>query len=120
MSLGGLVAGLDVHSFGELVLRNFGYTTEACPDEGRFAQIGDAMARRMNAVHGSGYSSERSGELYPAMGSMDDWFYLAAGAMGMTIELRDRGTYGFMLPASQIVPTGQELLEAIIALSESL
>lgn len=115
-----MAAGLDVHSFGELILRNFGYTTEPCPDEARFAQIGAAMAQQMNALHGSGYSAERSGELYPAMGSMDDWFYLAAGVMGMTIELRDRGTYGFMLPASQIVPTGEELLEAILALSENL
>jgi len=27
----------------------------------------------------------------------------------MTVELRDTGNYGFILPASQILPTGEEM-----------
>ena len=44
----------------------------------------------------------------------DDWFYasVAQGGAGVpysyTIELRDNGQYGFVLPANQILPTVQE------------
>jgi hypothetical protein len=31
------------------------------------------------------------------------------------VELRDTGEHGFILPANQIVPTGEEILQAINA-----
>ena len=33
----------------------------------------------------------------------------------MTVELRDNGRSGFVLPASQIVPSGEETLDGLIA-----
>lgn len=120
LSLSGLAAGLDIHSYGQLILRNYGYTTQPCPDEARFANIGDTIAQKMNAVYGTNYVSQRSGDFYPTMGAMDDWFYLSAKVLGMTIELRDQGTYGFLLPPSQIIPTGQELAKGILALGDNL
>ena len=52
--------------------------------------------------------------LYPASGGSDDW---AKGVIGMkytyTIELRDNGRYGFILPASFIQPTAKEGLAAL-------
>ena len=35
-----------------------------------------------------------------------------------TIEVRDNGTYGFVLPADQIIPTGQELTKALKSMIE--
>ena len=32
------------------------------------------------------------------------------------MELRDRGTYGFLLPARYIQPTGEETFDAIVAM----
>lgn len=119
-SLKGVVAGVDVHSYGELVLRNYGWTTAPCPDEAAFAAIGDRIAHNMERPYGTSYISQRSGELYPAMGSMDDWFYETLHAMGMTFEMRDKGTYGFLLPSRFIVPVGEELLEGVLTLGESL
>ena len=46
-----------------------------------------------------------------------DW---AKGALNIpltyTYEFRDKGTYGFVLPASQIVPNAQEVLDSLITL----
>jgi Zinc carboxypeptidase len=33
----------------------------------------------------------------------------------ITIELRDAGRSGFILPASQIIPSGEETVEAVLA-----
>ena len=47
--------------------------------------------------------------LYKASGNSLDW---AHGEMGITfaisMELRDTGTHGFLLPPSQIIPTAEE------------
>jgi hypothetical protein len=33
----------------------------------------------------------------------------------MTIELRDKGSSGFGLPASQIIPSGEEMIDGLVA-----
>ena len=44
--------------------------------------------------------------LYPAAGGSDDWAFGGAGIpYSYTIELPDTGSYGFILPASQVVMT---------------
>lgn len=118
--LGNISAGVDVHSFGELILRNYGWTADPSPDEKRLARIGDKVSRNMNSLMGSDFVSQRSGQLYSAAGSMDDWIYDTTRAVGMTFELRDKGTFGFLLPPKYIIPTGQELVEGILTLSEAL
>lgn len=66
-------------------------------------------------THGSRYTSEHAAELYVAAGGADDWFYAvpSRGKLGFTLELRDTGRYGFLLPPEQIIPTGEEVWEAI-------
>jgi hypothetical protein len=44
-----------------------------------------------------------------------DYGYLAGITYSYTIELRDTGTFGFLLPAVEIVPTAQETWAGIIA-----
>lgn len=41
----------------------------------------------------------------------------ASAKFSYTVELRDTGTYGFQLPANQIIPTGEETTAAFIALA---
>jgi hypothetical protein len=116
LNLDNKIAGLDVHSFGQKILRNYGYTMDDTPDEGDLKPIGDYMATRASKIYGVGYLSQKSAALYPTGGGMDDWFYLRAGIHGFTIELRDTGAYGFDLPPNQIKQTGDELIEIVKAL----
>lgn len=51
-------------------------------------------------------------------GASDDWAKgVASIKYAYTIELRDRGTYGFLLPATQIVPTAREIWAGIRAIA---
>jgi hypothetical protein len=54
-------------------------------------------------------------------GGADDWAKGVAGIKyAYTVELRDDGTYGFLLPASQIVATGKETFAAIKAVARAI
>lgn len=54
-------------------------------------------------------------------GSSDDWAKGKAGIKySYTVELRDKGSHGFLLPASQITPTGRETFAAVRAIARTL
>ena len=51
-----------------------------------------------------------------ATGASYDWAKGVAGIKySYTLELRDRGDFGFLLPSSQIIPTGEETWAGIQA-----
>jgi hypothetical protein len=55
------------------------------------------------------------------IGGANDWAKGAAGIKyAYTVELRDDGTNGYLLPASQIVPTGKETFAAIKAIAKAI
>ena len=59
--------------------------------------------------------------LYPAAGGSDDWAFGGAGIpYSYTIELPDTGSYGFILPASQIETVGRETMAAVKAMMMDL
>ena len=67
------------------------------------------MSADIFAVEGKRYTSIKSIQLYMTTGSASDWFYSDDAnennknrAAGFTIELRDTGTYGFILPPDQV------------------
>jgi len=56
-----------------------------------------------------------------ASGSSEDWVKGLAGVKyTYTIELRDNGTYGFLLPAKFIDVSGTEMFNALITLSAAV
>mmetsp|Transcript_40527 Transcript_40527/g.99552 ORF Transcript_40527/g.99552 Transcript_40527/m.99552 type:complete len:89 (+) Transcript_40527:224-490(+) len=56
-------------------------------------------------------------DLYPVSGATSDWWYDEGpkAPLSYTIECRDTGRDGFLLPPRYIVPAGQEQLEAFLA-----
>lgn len=57
--------------------------------------------------------------LFP--GGSDDWAKGKAGIKySYTIELPDKGIYGFLLPADKIVPTGKELFTGVKSIVKSI
>lgn len=118
-----IVGAIDWHSYGQLILRPWGYTNATAPDDAWLKRLSTEMANIIKQTKGSEYTPERSTDLYPCYGIGADWLYSDDAAKtnkgvrpaSFCIELRDKsGFYGFVLPAEQILPTAEEVLPAFL------
>lgn len=108
-----LVAHLDLHSFGQLVLYPWGDVFEPAPDDAALSATANAMADAMDAG-GAGYTAIQGVDLYPAAGNAIDWSYGDAGLHAVTMELRPTDEeIGFVLPPGEIVPVGDEVFAGL-------
>ncbi|MDP2345718.1 MAG: M14 family metallocarboxypeptidase [Deltaproteobacteria bacterium] len=115
----GIRLHVDLHAYGQLVLFPWNHGAKRTDDHARFASIGDDVASAIFATHQNKYRLMRGVELYPAAGTMSDWMYGEAGATSFTIELRPRSGSGFVLPPTEIKPTCDEAMAAVLALRAS-
>ena len=104
---------LTYHSYSQLVLYPWGYTSEPIEDEADFAEHRDLaqdMEQLIRKVHGRTYTAQQASELYPTAGDTTDWTYGEYDAVSFTVELRPASAQegGFILPASQIQPCWEE------------
>ena len=102
---------MDFHSYGQLILRNWGWTIKRSQNEEILKELGNGMQSIIYKTSKTMYKSEISAGLYPASGCTDDWMSSKMNMTGFTIELRD--LKGFDMDASQIIPTGEEIWEAM-------
>lgn len=58
--------------------------------------------------------------LYPAAGGSDDWAKSIGIKYSYTIELRDTGRHGFVLPAQYIQPTGKEARAFVLTIAQAV
>ncbi len=116
LQIPGLMAAIDFHSYGQLVLSPWGYTPTPPTTIGSYTSVGNAMKAAILASRGVRYTvGICNTTLYATSGSTPDWFYGELNVPAWTIEL----TQGpFVMPPSAIVPTGKLTLAAVIALAE--
>jgi len=99
-----------LHSYSQLVLLPWGFSYELPPNYAAMEEVAQLAADELYAVHGKTYEVGCIPcMLYPASGGSLDWALGEAGipySFGM--ELRDTGNFGFLLPPTQIIPTGEE------------
>ena len=113
-------AQLDIHSFSQLILWPYGYTPVLPPDQPTYEEIGYGMQSLIYGVHGMSYAAGAIyGGIYPVSGGSVDWTYGELGILSFSYECRDTGQYGFELPANQIIPNNEELLPAMLLLTDS-
>lgn len=93
------------------------------PDYVELDRIGREAATAMKRAGGNGsmYTVGNSASLlYAASGGSDDWAKaLLKVKYAFTIELRDTGKHGFILPAHYIIPTSKEALAAIEVITQA-
>ncbi|KMS68472.1 carboxypeptidase [Streptomyces viridochromogenes] len=96
-------AGVDFHTYSELVLWPFGYTYSdtttgmTADDRNAFATVGQKMAAS------NGYTPEQSSDLYITDGSIDDWLWGNQKIFGYTFEMYPRSGGGGFYPPDEVI-----------------
>ncbi|XP_070517045.1 carboxypeptidase B isoform X2 [Cardiocondyla obscurior] len=115
-------AYVSFHSYGQYILYPWGYDQRLPPDYLDLDKAGRQMAEAMKKATGdkTSYTVGNSAiTLYPAAGGSDDWAKaLLKIKYTYTVELRDTGRHGFILPARYIIPTAKEALAAIQVITD--
>lgn len=96
----------------------YGYDCSfVAPEEAALKTVGTRITNAIRSNSGQTYTAGNSCRaLYATTGDSLDYIQgVAKAKYSYTIELRDRGTYGFSLPASQIQATVRETWAGIVA-----
>ncbi len=119
-----LLALIDVHAYGQLVLYPWGFELDPAPDDDTLAPAAQTLAEGLEAPWGTDYLAIPGAQLYPAAGNIMDWAYGERGAYAYGIELRPdpeaKPPFGFILPPEDIIPVCDELFEGVLGLVEML
>ncbi|KAL2019977.1 hypothetical protein VTK56DRAFT_8977 [Thermocarpiscus australiensis] len=131
------IAFLDLHSYSQQILFPYSYTCSLDPpNRENLEELAMGLAKAIRLSSGEMYSvtsacegavarAHSASDSFPRIeaggGSAIDWFYHELQARySYQIRLRDTGSYGFLLPSDNIVPTGEEMLNALKYLGDYL
>ena len=101
----------------------YGYTCSGTvPAAATYRRLTDGAIAAVRAVHGTPFTGGPiCSTIYQVTGdSVDYAFENAKATYSMTVELRDTGRYGFVLPAAQIVPSGEEMWAGLAYLLKNM
>ncbi|CAM1510271.1 Fc.00g006060.m01.CDS01 [Cosmosporella sp. VM-42] len=122
---------LDLHSYSQQILFPYSYSCSVDPPNlENLEELAAGIAKAIRLSNGETYSVTSACEgavaaresnrqrFWPRIesggGSAIDWFYHEMRAhFSYQVKLRDTGTYGFLLPKEQIIPTGEEMFDAM-------
>lgn len=116
---------ISFHSFSQLLLFPYGHTGELPPNYDDLKRIFDAAIAAISVRYGTKYTGGNIHDaIYPASGASVDWIYGEQDVKySYCYELRPHNLnfwYNFKLPADQIIPTGEETLDSVIAMIKEM
>lgn len=122
---------LDLHSYSQQVLFPYSYSCAIDPPNlENLQELATGIAKAIRLSNGQSYTvtsacegavvsdentkNEVLSRLEAGGGSAIDWFYHEMRAhFSYQIKLRDTGSYGFLLPKEEIIPSGEEMFNAM-------
>lgn len=109
-------AHVDLHSYGYAIIWPWGHKEDLCDDHLTFKALGKRMADEIFELRGTSY--DRQGSIYRTLyrvnGGSVDYSYGELGVWAFVFELG----YTFSMPTYQILPTSQEIGQALTFLSD--
>jgi extracellular matrix protein 14 len=113
-------AFIDLHSYGQLFMFPYSFSCNVFPpDAENLMEAGIGVAKAIRMIGGPGYQTGQACQsTLRFAGDAADYTY-AVGQVrwSYSAELRDTGTYGFMLPPFLIRPTGIDVVAGLSALA---
>ncbi|KAJ7370290.1 corticosteroid- binding protein [Desmophyllum pertusum] len=113
---------IDFHAYSQMWFIPWGYTSRDTPDHHEQMRVAKVAANAIKRTYGTRFKYGSSAALlYAASGGVEDWTYGKLGVKySFSVELRDTGRHGFLLPPDQIIPTGEETFEGLKALVKKM
>ncbi|MXQ94632.1 hypothetical protein E5288_WYG013883 [Bos mutus] len=107
-------AYITFHSYSQMLLFPYGYTSELPPNHKNLAKVAKIATEVLSTPYETHYTyGPIASTIYPTSGSSLDWAYNLGIKHTFAFELRDKGRFGFLLPESQIKPTCKETMLAV-------
>ncbi|KAH8554888.1 hypothetical protein BGW37DRAFT_215498 [Umbelopsis sp. PMI_123] len=111
-----VISFLDLHSFSQMWMTPYGSDCRHEPKDNE-----DIVEAALHAVKSLKRVHDKQFEIAPVCQSVSEtsgdaieWSYAKQHVKySYEIQLRDTGSYGFLLPPSEILPSGEEMLSAI-------
>jgi len=113
---GPLKAYIDIHSFSQLIMSPWGYTSANPPRLAELQPVTNAQVAAVEAVYGTNYTGGPIAQvLYTASGNSADWVLGDRNALAWAYELRPSGggVSSFAPSPSEILPTAIETWEGL-------
>uniref|UniRef100_A0A8C3NXB9 Peptidase M14 domain-containing protein n=1 Tax=Cyanoderma ruficeps TaxID=181631 RepID=A0A8C3NXB9_9PASS len=112
---GNVKSVISLHSYSQMLLFPYGYRRVPAPDYQEMNELARKAVKDLSAVFGTEYTyGSIADTIYMAGGNTVDWAYDNGVKYSFTLELRDSGRHGFLLPSSQIIPTATETWAAVL------
>ncbi|XP_064115651.1 carboxypeptidase B-like [Macrobrachium nipponense] len=110
---------VSIHAYSQMWMLPFAGTYGVPENYDDMYEVGKLATDAIRKHDGTDYTlGSVTDLLYIASGGSGDFAYAVAGIpFSYSLELRDLGQYGFILPKEQILPTGIETYEGIRAMA---
>ncbi|KAF9410924.1 Carboxypeptidase A4 [Podila epigama] len=115
-----VVAYLDFHAYSQLWMSPFGADCTKIPkDDEDIIEGAMVAAKSLYDVHNKRFTvGSICSIIVPASGGSVDWTYAVGNVKySYSIQLRDKGLYGFLLPEAEILPSSEETMAGVMSLA---
>ncbi|KAK3859034.1 hypothetical protein Pcinc_034809 [Petrolisthes cinctipes] len=113
---------ISLHAYSEMWLLPYAYTDAEKPNNyGDIYNVSVMGVETIRNTSGHDYRLGQAAEiLYRASGNTMDYAHSIGIPFTFSLELRDKGKFGFILPKEEIEPTGREFFQAMKTVSEEV